>query len=273
MDQKQVNSISKVTGCVFILFGFAMLCIGVPFIFENNRGNIEDIIMSLSIISGVLMIFGGYQNINKAKLKDKAVKEYEEEIQLQLNSTKNKISSTHIKPEEIYKPDILATWNYTKEEWKLMTKEETTRRLKEGIWVSLSVGLLAGYILYRYKDTTFLFGFLFSLCIGIFISLVKVLISNNLMMLRKSNSIIITTNVLIINGKFKTISDNDINLEYIKILKINANIFMEFSLQWLTRRGLTNDQMRILVPYKYQNEIEKVLDYYKAKGVKIEELI
>ena len=63
MDQKQSNSINKVIGCVFILFGFAILCIGVPFIFIDKRSEFENTIMALSIISGVLMLIGGYQNI------------------------------------------------------------------------------------------------------------------------------------------------------------------------------------------------------------------
>lgn len=296
IDQKQSNSISKVIGCVFILFGFAMLCIGIPFIAIENRNEFENTIMALSLISAVLMLIGGYQAIKKAKLKDTAVNDYEEQIKLQLKS----IQSTKVKPIDngggatetpkiqthqttgqvaqkapdaksngVYRPDIIATWNYTKDEWKLMTKEETTRRLKEGIWVSLGIGLLGGWVLMTYRDATFLTGFLVSLSVGIIISLLKVLLSNNLFNIRKNNSIIITTNALIVNGKFKTLNDIDIHLEYVKSLKIKDDNFIEFSLQWQTRGGMTNDQLRIYVPKLYENEIQKVLDYYSEKGVKI----
>lgn len=295
IDQKQSNSISKVFGCVFIFFGFAMLCIGIPFITIENRNEFENTIMALSLISAVLMLIGGYQNIKKAKQKDTAINEYEEQVRQQLKFIQNaevtnlnkegtvndiseiqnhqtpisvKANTSNVQSIPEYKPDVLATWNYTKEEWKLMTKEETARRLKEGIWVTILIGLLGGWVLKSSRGATFLVGFLVSLCVGIFISLLKVLLSNNLFRITKNNRIIITTNALIINGKFKTINDIDIHLEYVKTLKIKDDNFIEFSLQWQTRGGVTNDQLRIYVPKVYESEIQKILDYYSAKGVK-----
>ena len=276
MDQKQSNSINKVIGCVFILFGFAILCIGVPFIFIDKRSEFENTIMALSIISGVLMLIGGYQNIAKGKQKDKAVGQYEKQVENILKTVqtdKKSINSAVNKPLEtqdleIYKPDIIAKWNYTIDEWKLMTKEETTRRLKEGIWVTIGIAGLGTWVLSAARGASILTGFMISAIVGVFLSFLKVLISNNLFKLRKTNSIIITTNALIVNGKFKTINDNDIKLEYIKSLKVKEDNFIEFSLQWLTRGSVTNDQFRIYVPLLYENEIQKVLDYYRDKGVR-----
>ncbi len=279
IDQKQSNSINKVIGCVFILFGFAMLCIGVPFIFIDNRGEFENTIMALSLISGVLMLIGGYQNIAKAKQKDIAVHQYEEQVESLLKTVQTEKESTSVgvskpletKDSEIYKPDIISKWNYTTAEWKLMTKEETTRRLKEGIWVTLGIAGLGTWVLIAAKGASILTGFIISASVGIFLSFLKVLLSNNLFTLRKNNSIIITTNALIVNGKFKTINDNDIKLEYVKSVKINEYNFIEFSLQWLTRSGVTNDQFRIYVPVQNENEIQKVLNYYSDKGVKTQD--
>ncbi|MFM9944993.1 MAG: hypothetical protein ACKVQB_07135 [Bacteroidia bacterium] len=272
IDQKQSNSISKVIGVVFILFGFCMLCIGIPLLMAPNKGEFENTLTVLSLLSGLLMLLGGYQNIKKGKEKDKAVNDYENQIREQVNAIKNKVQQSNspyeAKDTDVYTPDIIATWNYTKDEWKLMIKKETTRRLKEGIWVTLLIGLLGGWILRRSEGITFLTGFIISLAVGIIVSLLKVLLSNNLFNLRKRNSIIITTNALIINGKFKTVSDMDIHLEYVKPVKINEDNFIEFSLQWMTRRGVTNDQMRIYVPRIYEKDIQKILDYYTAKGVR-----
>ena len=268
IEQKQSNSISKVIGVVFIGFGFCMLCIGIPLLISPNKSEFENTLTVLSILSGLLMILGGYQTIKKGQQKDKAVNDYENQILSQLNAIKNTEVQSNNLSEPTYTPDIIATWNYTKDEWKLMTKEETTRRWKEGIWVSLGIGLLGGWVISIADGATFLTGFLVSLGVGIFVSWLKVVISNSMFNLRKNNSIIITTNALIINGKFKTIQDMDINLEYVKTLKIKEDNFIEFSLQWQTRRGMTNDQFRILVPPQYENEMQNVLDYYAAKGVR-----
>ena len=140
--------------------------------------------------------------------------------------------------------------------------------LKEGIWVSLGIGLLGGWVLSLARGATFLIGFMVSLGVGIFLSIMKVLLSNNLFKMSFNNTIIITTNALIVNGKFKTLHDNDFRLQYVKPVKIKADNFIEFSLEWLTRRGATNDQFRIYVPKQYEHEIKKVLDYYESKGVR-----
>lgn len=116
-------------------------------------------------------------------------------------------------------------------------------------------------MLHSTRGVNYITGLFISLCVGVFISLLKVLVSNAIFRLKKNNSIIITTNALIINGKFKTINDNAIKLEYVKALKIQEDNFIEFSLHWLTRRGVTNDQLRIFVPIQYKSDINKVLEY------------
>ena len=280
---------------MIIPFGIMMLILGLSLLVSDNRGEFENTIMTLGLLSGGLLIYGGYQTIKKAGQKEKAIIEYEKQVYQQIYSAQKTVATPVTNPEveknkspkdgltetiipqetppqtlppETYQPDIIATWNYTPAEWKLMTKEETTRRLKEGIWVSLGIGLLGGWVLSLARGATFLIGFMVSLAVGIFISVLKVLLSNNFFKMSFDNKIIITTNALIINGKFKTIHDNDIHLQYIKPVKIKDDNFIEFSLEWLTRRGATNDQVRIYVPKAFEHEIKKILDYYEAKGVR-----
>jgi hypothetical protein len=290
MDQKQSNGISKVFGTVFITLGICMLCIGIPFIVEPNKNSTENWIMALFIISGTLMIIGGRQSIKMAKLKEQAMAEYLKEINhLQrqeikdfANSSNNghnytnnqELSPSNFNTKNVevdkndttsIKPEIIAEWNYTTDEWKLMTKEETKRRFKEGIWVSLLIGLFGGWIIHNSRGATLITACLFSLGIGIFLSLLKVMLSNHLFKRRKENSILITSHALIINHQFKTIRDIDIQLEYVKSLEQNHHQFIEFSLKWQTRRGVTNDQIRILVPKLKEHEINKVLNYFENK--------
>jgi hypothetical protein len=277
MDQKQSNSISKVIGLVFMFFGFCILCIGVPLLIAQNKESFELSLAVLLLAGGGLMLVGGYQTIRNAKEKDTAVNDYKASVKEQLRKIQNlqAISNSSVVSSEInssnnYTPDIIVIWHYSKDEWRLMTKEETTRRLKEGIWVSLLIGVFGSWALHSKRGVDYITGLIISLCVGGFISILKVLISNAIFRIRKNNSIIITTNALIINGKFKTINDKDINLESLKSLKIKENNFIEFSLQWLNRRGVTNDQLRIFVPIQYKSDINKVLEYYESKGVKIE---
>lgn len=285
MEPQTVNSINKGIGCIFIFFGSCMLMIGVPLLFESNKDSIPAFITILCLVSGFLMIIGGYQAIKKNKEKEKAYIDYRQSIFEQLSNTDKKVDpNTDLQAEqtpqttenaeiktEKYVPDIIANWQYTIPEWKKMTKEERIRRTKEGIWMSLLIGGLGTGLLVWTREADIGLAFFISFFIGILISVLKVLIGNNEMKIAKNNSIIFTTNALVINGKFKIINDVDVNLEYLKFVKHELGDFIEFSLQWMTRRGETNDQFRILIPEKYKDEVKNIFEYYKSKGVKVED--
>lgn len=259
-------------GCFLIPFGIFMLYMGITFLTVSERNSIENTIMSLSLAAGILMLFGAYQNISRAVLKNKALDSYENAVKKQLNESAKKATtdpsgSILLEDTETYKPDIIAQWSYTADEWARMKRSEQKRRFKEGIWVSALIGLFGGWVLYASRDVNFAFAFLFSLAIGVLISFIKVGISNSLLANKKNNTIILTTNALIINGKFKVIQDDAIHLEYVKHVEKEQLNFLEFSLQWATRNGVTNDQLQIFIPERFKNDIGKVLDYYKKKGV------
>lgn len=261
-------------GCFFIPFGIFMLFMGISFFTVADRNSTENAIMSLSLAAGILMLFGAYQNIRRGLVKNKALSSYENEVKKQLNQSAPKAipdpkDSPDLEDAETYKPDIIAQWSYTTDEWARMRKSEQKRRFKEGIWVSLLFGLLGGLLLYASREVAFGFAFVFSLALGVLISLIKVIMSNSLLTSNKTNTILLTTNALIINGKFKVIQDDAIQLEYIKPVQKNPDNYLEFSLQWATRNGITNDQLQVLIPEQYKEDSAKVLAYYKAKGVTI----
>jgi len=276
LDQRQANSLSKALGAIFIALGIIMSILGISLLFSEGRSEIETILLILFLLSGGLMLIGGFQNIRNARDKDKAVDWYEAQLRIKdevlipnkmpLPEITNLAETTEKKSiqknTQEQHPDIIAKWEYTKSEWRTMTKAETMRRFKEGIWVSLFIGILGGWIISKTGES-YLFGFLFALTVGVFISWLKVKLSNNLFALQQKNSIWITTNALIINYKFKNISDYLIHLKYVKALKVEAHQYLEFSLEWQTRNGVTNDQIRILVPERYNIQIQMVLDYFE----------
>ncbi len=278
MDQKKANGFSQAFGYMLIVFSLFMLLLGISILISENKSSFEYQILFLSLGSGVLMLFGGINQISKAKRKDIEVTIYEEKVRSQLKKIENPLQQESSTTKDILGeaatgensiPDIIANWNYTKEEWKCMTQMETRRRLKEGIWVSMLVGVLGGLFLSWTRELSYTFSFSFALAFGILVALLKVAFSNNVFLLSNNNRVIITPNALLINHNFKTISDSSIGLEYIKLVKLPPYTFIEFSLEWNTRKGPTNDQFRILVPLRYENEIETVLQDFQFRGVKI----
>jgi len=278
IDQKQSNTISKVFGFIFIAFGIGILCLGIPFLFVENRNEFENIIMILAISSGILMLLGAYQTIKNANKKDKALEHYQNQIFAELYKTDSpkqtnvpsNIENNQTKDAEVYKPDLLYKWNYNDIEWKMMRRDERKRRIREGIWVSLLVAFLGGFVFGKSGNISYWLGFLFSLGVGILISFLKVVLSNNMFSPQGINTIVFTTNALLINGKFKTIQDNQIHLDYLKPINEHNHQYLEFSIEWQTRKGGSNDQLRIYVPEKYHLEMQAILDYYCSKGVRIE---
>ncbi|MCC6720826.1 MAG: hypothetical protein IT243_01380 [Bacteroidia bacterium] len=282
MDQNSVNSINKAISVMLIVFGIIMLFIAIPLIFEKNRDSIINTMTFLSFLSSLLFIVGGIQFFKKTKLKEKAVRDYQTSIYEQLANKNNKViddtKTENISIEQpsktnetdTYTPDVIAHWYYTNAEWKNMTKEERERRIKEGLWLSPLIGVLGTILLIFTKNADIITAFVISFSMGILISILKIFINNSVFKSCKENNIVFTTNALVINGKFKTINDLDIHLEYLKFVKLGFDNFIEFSLQWQVRGGVTNDQFRILIPEKYKAEAKKIFDYYGNKGVKIE---
>lgn len=276
LDQRTNNSLNRVFGVVFIFFGAIILIFGISLVLSKEKSSVEYGLMIAFLSGGILMIRGGVQSIITSNEKDKAVDSYEFQVIKKLNDfnsdlnshSENKVDAPGQTETDVYTPDIIARWEYTNEEWKHMNQEERRRRIKEGVWFSLLIGVLGGWLLTG-RGETFLFGFLFSLAVGVLISLLKVFISNNQFSVKRNNTVLITTNALIINGTFKVINDEFIKLKQIELIKLGADEFIEFSIIWPTRKGVMDDQLRIFVPPNYKNEAEKVLNYYMDKGVTI----
>ena len=277
MDQKQANTANKGIGCVFIGFGIVMLGIGISMLVSIRHESIENTLTALFIISGALMLYGGYNQVNTARKKDKAISLYQNDINIQIEQLQqpevqtgltNDLSKNHLSTEETSNlPKLLALWKYEAEDWKLMKSNETKRRIKEGIWVSFLVGFLGIFALSQ-RGADYLTGFIFAGLVGVLIAVLKVWISARWLKSKKQNSIAISTNALVFNGEYRTINDDHVKLEYIKTIPENNRLYLEFSIQWPTRNGLTNDQIRVLVPNYAEQEVPKILDYYSKLGVK-----
>ncbi len=274
LNQRTINSLNRVFGVVFIIFGAIILILGISLVLSKEKSSVEYGLMIAFLSGGILMIWGGVQYILTANEKDKAVDSYELQVMRKLNDfnsdlnshSENKADAPGQTETGVNTPDIIARWEYTKEEWKHMNQEERRRRIKEGVWFTLVIGVVGGWLLTG-RGETFLFGFLFSLAVGVLISLLKIFISNKQFSVKRNNTVLITTNALIINGTFKVINDEFIKLKQIELIKLGADEFIEFSIIWPTRKGVIDDQLRIFVPPNYKNEAEKVLNYYKDKGV------
>jgi len=289
MAGNQSNMAMQAFGYMFIVFSFFMLMLGVIMINAENKHEFEYTIAGLSLISGTALLIGGINTLQKSKTKALDTKIRETQLKKQLELSVNmedqvqgeahpskdgegEIIQNRPEAETVDMSDIeiIAIWEYTAFEWKIMRRAESRRKAKEGIWVSVLVGLLGGWSLKASGMLNLGTALLLAFIIGQVFSLVKVALSNNLFALKSKNKIVISASALLVNEKFKSINDRDIHLKHVKEIIDGKFHFIEFSLEWMTRRGPTNDQFRIYVPNRYLNEIQKVLHFFGAKGIRVE---
>ncbi len=278
MDQKQAGSIAKIVGVFFLTLSVFMLFLSWAIMQSEGKSGTEYLIIGLSFGSGILLLFGGINYLKSTIAKEKDIKEYENRIRAQVNTMAESGHSTHEKTtlkkdensqeQHTTSPDVIAHWQYTLAEWKKMKKVETTRRRKEGIWVTIGIGILGGLALRFSRDASFLSSFMISFSVGILLSWLKIKFSNDMFSIRANNTITFTSKALLINNSFKIIRDSQFHLEYVKPIEIENDKYLEFSLQWQTRGGATNDQFRIYAPPHYEQEIPKILNFYNTLGVK-----
>ncbi|MCX6189679.1 MAG: hypothetical protein NTW54_08790 [Bacteroidetes bacterium] len=278
MDQKQAGSIAKIVGVFFLTLSVFMLFLSWAIMQSEGKSGTEYLIIGLSFGSGILLLFGGINYLKSTIAKEKDIKEYENRIRAQVNTMAESGHSTHEKTtlkkdensqeQHATSSDVIAHWEYTPTEWKKMKKVETTRRRKEGIWVTIGIGILGGLAIRFSRDASFLSSFMISFSVGILLSWLKIKFSNDMFSIRANNTITFTSKALLINNSFKIIRDSQFHLEYVKPIEIENDKYLEFSLQWQTRGGATNDQFRIYAPPHYEQEIPKILNFYSILGVK-----
>ena len=160
-------------------------------------------------------------------------------------------------------PNILATWNYSKTEWNTYVKIEKANKKEDNLFFGLGIVLVGVFGLMMFRETSFLTALLFAVPFAILIPFLRMKISYPF--LKNTNldaSVTIFKDELLINSEKIIIRSDKRRLKLIQIIESQNEQLLEFTIEWETRKGATNDEFRILIPQNKIEEAQNIINYF-----------
>lgn len=160
-----------------------------------------------------------------------------------------------------HEKDLLAEWNYSQEEWDEFVAIEKANKKEDNIYFGIGILILGTLGLMFLRQTSFLMGLLFAAPLAVLIPFLRMKFSySHLIKGIKNPYVKIYNDVLVINGKEIQLFTNQKRVKSLKIVDaIDNKKLLEFDIQWLTRKGPTNDEFRILIPKNKLDEAKSLV--------------
>lgn len=156
----------------------------------------------------------------------------------------------------------IATWTYTQEEWNEFVQIERSNKKEDSIYFGIGIAILGTVGLMFFRETSFFTAILFSVPLAILIPLLRMKFSYKHLKKGISNpTVTFYSDYINVNGhKIELISSNK-RVKSKKIIDIESNgrFLLEFDVQWMTRKGPTNDEFRFLIPEGKLEEAQKMI--------------
>ncbi len=156
---------------------------------------------------------------------------------------------------------ILAHWKYTTKQWDEFVTIEKGNKKEDSIYFGIGILIIASLGLMVLRGTSFVTGLLFAVPFAILIPFLRMKFSyRHLKKGIKNPEVKITFEKLYINNHIVELQNKKKRVKSMKIIEVKNNLkLLEFDVQWLTRKGPTNDEFRILIPEDKIKEAEKLI--------------
>ncbi len=267
------QAISMALGIFIAMLGFCCAIVGLSGALSGDEMDnwIRGVLWVLAI-SGGMMIYGGITMFFGAKKKiDDTTRDEKELVQAVKNPLNIDVAIQSVR-EQATKPfpeknTLLAHWTYSDEEWKTFTKKEFNFRIREALVVWLLIVGIGTLLLSGYREMGHLAAFITCFSVGGLITFIRFIIAYNA---RNANSskpgdVIISAKSILINGTYHTLNDELKTLSKLELLKDETPQILEFTVIWNTRKGQTNEQVRVPVPSNKLTEAEKLMNLFNTE--------
>ena len=159
----------------------------------------------------------------------------------------------------------LAEWAYTQEEWNEFVRLEKSNKKEDNIYFGIGIVILGTIGLIFFRGTGFFTGVLFSIPFAILIPLLRMKFSYKY--LKKgiaSPAVAFFHDHVNVNQHTIELTSSIKRVKSVKIIDIKSNgrQLLEFDVQWMTRKGPTNDEFRFLIPENKYEEAKKISRAY-----------
>ena len=163
---------------------------------------------------------------------------------------------------------LLAEWNYSQKEWNEFVILEKANKKEDSIYFGIGILILGTIVLIILKQTSFFGGLIFAIPFAILIPWLRMKFSYKHLRKGVQNPTvkIYTDHLQINNHKIELLGDVK-RIKSIKIIDTKNNIkLLEFDVQWITRKGPTNDEFRILIPKNKIIEAQNLITSFYNKS-------
>ena len=157
--------------------------------------------------------------------------------------------------------EVLSYWKYTTKQWDEFVTIEKGNKKEDSIYFGIGIIILGTIGLMLLRQTSFLTALLFSVPLAILIPFLRMKFSYKHLKKGVQNpEVKITFNNLYINNHIVELQNKNKRVKSMKIIDAKNNLkLLEFNVEWLTRKGPTNDEFRILIPDDKIEEAEKLI--------------
>ena len=158
--------------------------------------------------------------------------------------------------------NLLAHWNYSKKEWNDYVTIEKKNKKEDNFYFGCGIVILCTIGLMAFRNTTFLIGLAFAFPFAILLPWLRMKFSYPYLKKNIANpQVKIFDKFLKINHHTIEFKNDQRRLKNIKLIETpNEAKLLEFDVQWLTRKGPTNDEYRVLIPSDKLEEAEKIIN-------------
>jgi hypothetical protein len=267
--------ISMALAVFFAMLGFCCAIIGLSGALSGDEMEnwIRGVLWVLAISGGV-MIYGGVTMFFGARKKIEDTSRDEKELAEAVKKSVNIDDAIQSVREQSAKPfpdknTLLAHWTYPDNEWTVFTKKEFSFRIREALGVWLVLVVIGTWLMSGYRDMGYLAAFITCLSVGGLITFIRFIIAKNA---REANSskpgeVIISAKSILINGTYHTLNNELKTLSKLELLKDETPQLLEFTVIWNTRKGQTNEQVRVPVPSDKLSEAAKLVEIFNNEVI------
>ena len=157
--------------------------------------------------------------------------------------------------------NLLAEWHYSEKEWNEFVTIEKANKKEDNIYFGIGILILGTVGLIILRQTSFLGGLVFAIPLAILIPFLRFKFSYLHLRKHVKNPVVkIFADHLEINNHKIDLSGKRKRLKNLQIIDAKNNKkLLEFDIQWITAKGPTNDEFRILIPSDKINEAEHLV--------------
>ncbi|NJN50079.1 MAG: hypothetical protein HC798_02155 [Polaribacter sp.] len=157
--------------------------------------------------------------------------------------------------------NLLAHFTYSKDFWNLYVDTERKNKKEDNFYFGAAITIICTAGLMFFRNTTFLVALLFAIPFAILIPWLRQKISYKYLEKNIQNpEVKIYDTFLRINHQTIEFKNDQRRLKNIKLIETANHLFLlEFDIQWLTRKGPTNDEYRIPIPSEKIEEAQKII--------------